>query len=697
MAHEISRSQLTEAARQSQFLEVIPRDEATRRFQAALSLKPLGVESIALSAARGRVLAGEAASAVDVPAFDRSNVDGFAVRAVDTSGAMEEASRTVVLNSCVLSPGIEPQEEVAPGTGTAIATGGMLPRGADAVVMIEDTDLDDSTDPPTLRITRAVAPGQNITFAGTDISRGETVLWPGQVLTSREIGVLAAIGCAAVDVYRRPRVAVISTGDEIIAPGQPLRPGCVYDSNAHIIAAAVQELGCEPVPCGSIPDDDDELQQAVAAALDCDAVILSGGTSKGAGDLSYRVVSRFDDPGIVAHGVALKPGKPICLAVTQGSPVVILPGFPTSAIFTFHEFVAPVLRALAGLPAEERASTRAVLPHRYHSERGRTEYVLVSLVSAQPSSAKPPSHQTPLTTHHSPPPLPTAYPLGKGSGSVTTFSLADGFVTIDQHTELVEAGTEVGVTLLDRGLRPADLVVIGSHCAGLDLLLGELRLRGLSVKTIHVGSTGGLNAARRGECDIAGIHLMDPATGKYNRPLLSADLDLLPGYRRLQCVVFRPADGRFVGRSAEEAVRAALADPDCTMVNRNAGSGTRILIDRMLGGLRVEGSSFSGRTEGAPSLSPHLSALSQIPGYAVQPKSHNAVAAAVAQRRADWGVCIETVARQYGLECIPLQNEHYDFVVPKLRRDRPAVRQFQTLLAEPDIRERLAALGFDLG
>ena len=700
MAHETSRSQLTEAARQSQFLEVIPRDEATRRFQAALSLRPLGVEAIPLSAARGRVLAAAVTSDVDVPAFDRSNVDGFAVRAADTSGAMEEDARTLALNSCVLSPGLEPREDVAAGTATAIATGGMLPRGADAVVMIEDTDLDESTDPPQVRITRAVAPGQNITFAGTDISRGETVLWPGQVLTSREIGVLAAIGCDTVDVYRRPRVAVISTGDEIIAPGQPLRPGCVYDSNAHIIATAVEELGCEPVPCGSIPDDDARLQQAVAAALDCDAVILSGGTSKGAGDLSYRVVSRFDDPGIVAHGVALKPGKPICLAVTQGKPVVILPGFPTSAIFTFHEFVAPVLRALAGLPAEERASTRAVLPHRFHSERGRTEYVLVSLVSAQPSDTEPPDHHSPLTTHHSPPSLPTAYPLGKGSGSVTTFSLADGFVTIDQHTEIVEAGTEVGVTLLDRGLRPADLVVIGSHCAGLDLLLGELRLRGVSVKTIHVGSTGGLNAARRGECDIAGIHLMDPATGEYNRPLLTPELDLLPGYRRMQCVVFRRGDERFAGRSVEAAVRAALADPGCTMVNRNAGSGTRILIDRLLEGLRVEGSglregsSLSGRTESAPALSPQPLALSQLPGYAVQPKSHNAVAAAVAQGRADWGVCIETIARQYGLECLPLQDEHYDFVVPKSRRDRPAVRQFEALLAEPDVRRRLASMGF---
>ena len=175
-----------------------------------------------------------------------------------------------------------------------------------------------------------------------------------------------------------------------------------------------------------------------------------------------------------------------------------------------------------------------------------------------------------------------AYPIGKGSGSVTTFSLADGFLTIDQHTEIVDAGTVVDVTLLDPHLRPADLVVIGSHCVGLDYLLSLLRREGLTVKTMHVGSTAGLAAARRGECDLAGLHLLDPATGKYNRPYVTDKLDLVSGYRRLQCIVYRPGDARFTGKTAEEAVASALADPDCTMVNRNAGSGTRILIDQLL-------------------------------------------------------------------------------------------------------------------
>ena len=188
-----------------------------------------------------------------------------------------------------------------------------------------------------------------MTFAGTDITGGETVLRRGQLLTSRDTGVLAAIGVAAVDVWRKPIVAIISTGDEIIAPGEPMQPAKVYDSNAQVLADAVREIGGEPKRLGITADDMAALRETVRHALEfADVVLLSGGTSKGAGDLSYRVVAELRDPGIVAHGVALKPGKPICLAATRGRPVVVLPGFPTSAIFTFHEFVAPVLRLLAG-------------------------------------------------------------------------------------------------------------------------------------------------------------------------------------------------------------------------------------------------------------------------------------------------------------------------------------------------------------
>jgi putative molybdopterin biosynthesis protein len=652
MVERSSRSEAAPAAdgRQTQFLSVITRDEATERFRKHLVLAPLGHETVALGDALGRVLGDDVIAAVDVPGFDRSNVDGFAVQAVDTFGAGEEDRRRLALNAEVLTPGVVAREVVSERRATVIATGAMLPRGADAVVMVEHTEVvAEPDDTRVVEVGRAVTAGENVSYAGTDIARGETVLRAGQVLTSREIGVLAAIGVATIRVCRRPRVAILSTGDEIVEPGSPLPLGAIYDSNAAIIGAAVAELGGEPVPLGVVRDDESALAAALKRALEHDVVLLSGGTSKGAGDLSYRVASGLGDPGIVAHGVALKPGKPICLAVSHGKPVVILPGFPTSAIFTFHEFVAPVIRAFAGLPPERRETVTATLPMRVNSERGRTEYLLVGLVESDGKLS--------------------AYPMGKGSGSVTTFSGADGFITIDQHTEIVDSGAEVAVQLLAQGLEPADLVIIGSHCVGLDAIVGRLIRAGVRPKVLYVGSLGGAKAAQRGECDIASVHLMDPATGEYNRHLLTDALTLVPGYRRMQGIVFRTGDARFAGKSATDAVAAALADPECTMVNRNAGSGTRVLIDKLLGTRRP-------------------------PGHGVQTKSHNAVAAAVQQARADWGVAIDTVARQYGLGFIALQEEHYDFIVPTAKLERPAVQAFRALLAERSVQDELRRLGF---
>jgi putative molybdopterin biosynthesis protein len=281
--------------------------------------------------------------------------------------------------------------------------------------------------------------------------------------------------------------------------------------------------------------------------------------------------------------------------------------------------------------------------------------------------------------------------MGKGSGSVTAFSRADGFITIDRFTELVDAGTQVDVTLLGRDLQPADLVVIGSHCVGLDFLLGDLQRRGWQTKFLAVGSTAGLEAARRGECDLAGIHLLEPATGEYNRPFVDERIVLVEGYRRRQGIVYRAGDDRFEGRTPEEAIAAARSDPACVMINRNQGSGTRFLIDRLL----------------ADSLPINVGRIAnpsydELPrGYAVQAKNHNAVAAAVRQDRADWGVAIETVLRASSdtahgdsLAFLPLVDEHYDFVIPTPRTQRPAVAAFIKLLSEPSTCERLADFGF---
>jgi putative molybdopterin biosynthesis protein len=633
---------------QEQFLQVVDRDEAERRFRASVDATPRRSEVVALDEALGRVLAADVVSPVDVPSFDRSNVDGFAVVAEDTFGASEEVPRAICLAREEIHTGIIPATVIHPGNAVSIATGGMVPRGADAVVMVEHAEVCGGE----LRVARALTAGSGVSFAGTDITAGETVLRRGRVLTSRDTGVLAAIGVAHLKVWRKPIVAILSTGDEIIAPGEEMRPGRVYDSNGQVLADAVRELGGEPRRLGITPDDVTALRAKLQDALEfADLVLLSGGTSKGAGDVSYRVVAELENPGIVAHGVALKPGKPICLAATCGRAVVVLPGFPTSAIFTFHEFVAPVVRQLAGRNSEERTVVPAKLAVKVNSEIGRTEYLLVGLVETV-------GEETPVA----------AYPMGQGSGSVTTFSRADGFATIGRHEEIVPAGTVINVQLLGRDLQLADLVVIGSHCIGLDYLLGELERQGIRSKFLAVGSTAGLDAARRGECDLAGVHLLDPRTNEYNQPFLTSALELIPGYGRLQGIVFRPGDRRFEGRSASEAISAAIADTASVMVNRNQGSGTRVLIDRLLAGAKPR-------------------------GYAVQPRNHNAVAAAVVQGRADWGMTLDTIARNAGLGFLPVQAEQYDFIVPRARKNRKGVVAFLELLRQPSTRQALEDLG----
>ncbi len=634
------------AREQEQFLDVVDRDTAERRWWQCLRPQVLAAEDVPLAQALGRVLAADVVAEIDVPGFDRANVDGFAVVAAQTYDAAEEAPRRLRLSAEELATGVVPRLPVGPGTATAIATGGMVPRGADAVIMVEHTTLDH--DRNEVLVHRPVAPGAGVTFAGTDMARGELVLRKGTLLSARETGVLAAIGRGSVSAVRRPRVAIISTGDEIIAPGAPIAPAMVYDANATLLADAVRELGGVPVPLGIVGDLPAALDAVLDRGLECDVVLLSGGTSKGTGDVSYHVLARRS-PGILVHGVALKPGKPICLGAVGSIPVAILPGFPTSAIFTFHEFVAPIIRHQGGRRNEARDTLTARMPVRFNSEIGRTEYLLVNLVQSQTGLA--------------------AYPLGKGSGSVTTFSSADGFVVIPRTQEYLDAGESVTVIPLGRGTAPADLVCIGSHCVGLDFLLGVLNEQGQSAKTIWVGSQGGLIAAGRGECDVAGVHLLDPETDTYNRPFLPPGVRLLPGYDRMQGIIFRAGDSRFEGRTVAAAIVAALDDPECVLVNRNRGSGTRILIDRLIGGRKP-------------------------PGYAIEARSHNAVAASVAQGRADWGLAIAPVTASYGLGFLPFQVEQYDFAIPEDRWDRPAVRAFRALFERPEIVAALAALGF---
>jgi molybdopterin molybdotransferase/putative molybdopterin biosynthesis protein len=326
----------------------------------------------------------------------------------------------------------------------------------------------------------------------------------------------------------------------------------------------------------------------------------------------------------------------------------VLPGFPTSAIFTFHAFVAPVIRARAGLPLEAAETVSATVPVRVASELGRKEFLLVSLIDSGEGMI--------------------AFPTGKGSGAVTSFSQADGFIEVDALASSLGTESEVQVTLIGSAAHAPDIVIMGSHDVALDVVVGALAVRGFSARVLAVGSLGGVAAASRGECDIAPVHLIDPQSGHYNVHLEQPGLALVPGWRRMQGILFRPGDARFEGKSAVEALKAVLADASVLMVNRNAGSGTRVLVDKLLEGAKPA-------------------------GYANQPKSHNAVAAAIAQARADWGLAIEPVAKMYGLGFLPVAPEHYDFLIVESRRERPPVQAFLAALRDPQTRARIAALG----
>jgi putative molybdopterin biosynthesis protein len=629
---------------QTQFLHILSRDAAEAAFVAALRPAPLGLETLGLDALAGRVLAQDVTAPVESPPFDRATVDGFAVQAADLAQASGAEPVWLRLVPEVIACGTAPALPVLPGHATQIATGGPLPRGADAVVMVEHTDPKGEG----VLVSRAIAPGTHVSFAGSDIARGQVVLRKGTLIGSREVAMLAAVGLGAVPVWRKPRVAVLSTGDELVQPGQPLRPAGVYDSNGPVIAAALRENGCDAVHLGAVPDDAAALEAAVRAAFAAhDALILSGGTSKGAGDLTVRVIEGLGAPGIVAHGVALKPGKPLCLAVCAGKPVVVLPGFPTSAMFTFHELVAPALRAMAGLPARTQARVAARVPVRLASELGRTEFAMVALTASAEGLV--------------------AHPVGKGSGAVTAFAQADGFVTVPALADHLPAGTEAEVTLFAPAIAAPPLAIIGSHCIGLDAVVGALGARGIVPRLLAMGSQGGLAALRRGECDLAPIHLLDPASGAYNLPFLAPGMRLIPGWRRMQGLVFRPGDARFDAPDAASALARVLADPAALMVNRNQGSGTRVLTDRLLSGTRPA-------------------------GYWNQPASHTAVATAVAQGRADWGVAIAPMAQALGLGFVPIAEEHYDFAVLAQPHAARAVALFEEALADSAV--ALKHLGF---
>lgn len=641
---------MSESTSQKVFRKLASVEEAEKRLREHFLPLPVGVETISLAQSHSRILAEDVEAPIDVPPFDRAAMDGFAVHADDTFGAEEDSPRTLNVIGRIVA-GENPNIGVGKREAVEISTGASMPRGANAVVMVEYTQQEDTL----LRVYRSVAPGENIMAAGSDIMAGELVLRKGSPLTPRETGVLAALGIVQIRCFTKPKVGIISTGNEIVEPGNALGYGKIYDINARTISDAVIECGGDPIFLGVVRDDPDAVSAKISEGLPkVDILITSGGTSAGVGDLLYRLIDSLGKPGILVHGVAVKPGKPTIIAVLDGKPLFGLPGYPASALTIFEIFVSPILREMAGLSPElSRKIIDARVAERIHAEGGRREYLPVNIVQDE-------------TGHYS------IYPVPGGSGAITTLAEADGFIEISENRAFLEEGERVQVKLFSSELKPADLMIIGSHCIGVDILLELIRRKhpGLNCKVINVGSSGGLAAIRRGSADIAGTHLLDEDTGIYNVPFLSRyeiaeKAVLVRGYDRSQ--------GLIVAKGNPKKI-AGLADilrEDLAFVNRNPGSGTRILLDMKL-------------REIARSKEVQFEQLiTRIAGYQIEAKSHTAVAVAVLQGKADLGLGIKAAAERYELDFMPLAEEHYDFAIQVKSMGKEAVQAFlDTLRSE---------------
>jgi molybdenum cofactor synthesis domain-containing protein len=405
------------------FRKLLTLEEAQKAIS-SMKLAVLGTEEAPLLTAHNRVLAEDVTSSLDIPPFNRSTVDGYVMKAADTFGA--EENQPAQLRICgVVNIGELPKVSVSQGQAAEIVTGAPIPDGADAVVMVEDTERTNDE----LRVFSPVTKGENVMKKGSDIKKGETVLKAGQVLRSREIGVLAALGAASAKVYSVPRVAVLSTGGEVTEPGKELSPGKIYDINAYSLCAAVLESGGKPLYLGVAPDEGTKMREALVKALESsDMVVTSGGVSVGPKDITPQTVDSLGEPGVIFSGIAVKPGKPTTAALIGQKPVFALPGHPTSALLMFQLMARPVIERLSGRTATEVVRVKALAGMRMFSAKGRRTFVMVKL-------RKEGDRLVAETVETG------------ASGAITTLAKADGYVEIPENEQFVDKDEEVEVTL----------------------------------------------------------------------------------------------------------------------------------------------------------------------------------------------------------------------------------------------------------
>jgi putative molybdopterin biosynthesis protein len=621
--------------------------EARELFLQSIDPSLLEGETIPVEEALGRITAEPVFAKISSPHYHGAAMDGICVRAEDTFGATEFSPKRLKLVSAAPA--------AANGFGF-VDTGNALPSWSNAVIMIEKVRQTDET---TVEIDEAATPWQNVRLVGEDVVATEPLLPRSHALRPYDLGALLAAGHVTVKVKAKPRVAIIATGNELIRPGDEPQPGKIIEFNSSVLAALVTEWGGWPIKQPSVGDDPEKLKLALSEALEKNHVVaIIAGSSAGEHDFTAQVV---EDAGeLLAHGIDVMPGKPAVLGVAGGKPVVGVPGYPVSAIVIAREIIEPALAKLLGLGASPRPVARATVPKKIPSRLGLEEFVRVTLGRVGERLI--------------------AVPLGRGAGAITTMVRADGLMRIPSLVEGINAGEEVDVELLRNFVEIENTILCtGSHDLSIGVLEDELKrcYSELKIAATNVGSLGGLLSLQRGETHIAGTHLLDADTGSYNIPDIQRTIPGLPVAlvhlaQREQGLLVQPGNPKAVGDLTD------LARKDVSFVNRQPGSGTRVLLD------------FELKRRGINA--------GDIHGYEKEEFTHMAVAAMVASGLADVGLAVRSAAKALGLDFIPVGQEQYDLLFLRPFFDSDKGQKLLQVIGSESFRRAVEALGgYDAG
>ncbi len=621
------------------YLEDMPLEEALSRFlstcQGAGRAANLSNEFVPLEEALNRVTAVPVWAKKASPHYNAAAMDGAAIRSEDSEDATESAPVRLKIGE----------------QAQWVDTGKPIPAGFNAVVMIEHIQADEGH----IEIMSPVAPWQHVRVVGEDIVPFELLLLQGHVIKPVDLGALAQGGVTEVEVRRRPRVAIIPTGSELVMLGTPVGPGDILESNSFVLAGLVKEWGGEPTRFGPVPDEYERLADLFrSAAADYDIIISNAGVSAGRRDFTASLVS--DLGRLLVHGVAIRPGHPVVLGLIDNKPFIGTPGYPVSAVLTMDLFAKPLISSLLGVDTPVRRKIQAVITQKVFSPMGDDEFLRIKMGKIGDKFV--------------------ATPLQRGAGATASLLRSDGLVRVPRGSEGFQAGQLVSVEVL-RDLEEIEnaIVAIGSHDMSLEVLAKFLRARcpGKTLSSSNVGSMSGLVSLKRDEAHIAGAHLLDEETGEYNIPYVRRMLDGRPVV--IVNLVYRD-QGLMVAKGNPKNISSLsdLARVDVSFVNRQRGAGTRLLLD------------YKIREEGLDS--------SQIDGYDRVEFTHLGVATEVKTGIADTGLGIIVAARALGLDFVPLVRERYDLVVPREYYESEKLRPILDMLHEEDFKSELAALGY---